>query len=127
MKKTFLNLLIAISILLQLACSSSPTEQKTTNQSQINLVKPIGGTWINLAYQDVRNKYTNPQHFDNTDPYLWSQKVEELSQMGVEYLIFMAVANEEKSFYPSKLMPWAYPANRKSPVDAIMDKAAEKK
>ena len=127
MKKTFLNLLMAISILLQLACSSSPTEQKTTNQSQINLVKPIGGTWINLAYQDVRNKYTNPQHFDNTDPYLWSQKVEELSQMGVEYLIFMAVANEEKSFYPSKLMPWAYPANRKSPVDAIMDKAAEKK
>ena len=49
MKKTFLNLLMAISILLQLACSSSPTEQKTTNQSQINLVKPIGGTWINLA------------------------------------------------------------------------------
>lgn len=23
-------------------------------------VKPVTGTWINLAYQDVRNKYTNP-------------------------------------------------------------------
>ena len=29
-------------------------------------VKPITGTWINLAYQDVRNKYTNPRYFDNT-------------------------------------------------------------
>lgn len=127
MKKIFLSLFIAISTLSQLACSSSPTTQETTNHPQTDLVKPINGTWINLAYQDVRNKYTNPQHFDNTDPHLWSQKVEELSQMGVEYLVFMAVANEEKSFYPSKLMTWAYPANRKSPVDAIMDKAAEKK
>ena len=23
-------------------------------------VKPITSTWINLAYQDVRNKYNNP-------------------------------------------------------------------
>ena len=95
MKKIFLSLFIAISALSQLACSSSPTAQETTNHPQTDLVKPINGTWINLAYQDVRNKYTNPQHFDNTDPHLWSQKVEELSQMGVEYLVFMAVANEE--------------------------------
>lgn len=88
-------------------------------------VKPITGTWLNLAYQDVRNKYTNPKGFDNTDPYMWEVKVRELSEMGMEYLVFMAVANEEKSFYPSTLMEWAYPANRKSPVDAIMDAAAK--
>lgn len=87
-------------------------------------VKPITGTWINLAYQDVRNKYTNPRYFDNTDPDLWEQKIRELSDMGMEYLVFMAVANEGKAYYPSKLMPWVYPANRKSPVDAIMDAAA---
>lgn len=127
MRKHLSYLLIVTSILSQVACSFIPTAREIGNPPKTDLVKPINGTWINLAYQDVRNKYTNPQHFDNTDPFLWVQKVEELSQMGVEYLVFMAVANEGKAFYPSKLMTWAYSANRKSPVDAIMDKAAEKK
>ena len=65
-----------------------------------SVVKPITGTWINLAYKDVRNKYTNPQNFDNTDPKLWESKVRELSEMGIEYLVFMEVANEGKSYYP---------------------------
>lgn len=43
-------------------------------------VKPITGTWINLAYQDVRNKYTNPTVSDNTGPELWEQKVQELQR-----------------------------------------------
>jgi len=87
-------------------------------------VKPITGTFINLVYQDVRNKYMNPQYYDNTDPQMWKAKVHELHEMGIEYLVFMAVANDEKSFYPSKLMPWAYPKERQSPVDAIMNEAA---
>lgn len=87
-------------------------------------VKPITGTWINLAYQDVRNKYTNPTVSDNTGPELWEQKVQELHEMGMEYLVFMAVANEGRAYYPSLLMPHVYPEGRKSPVDAIMDAAA---
>ena len=86
--------------------------------------KPITGTWINLAYQDMRNKYTNPIISDNTDPGLWEQKVLELHEMGMVYLVFMAVANEGHAYYPSKLMPIIYPSDRKSPVDAIMDTAA---
>ena len=100
-------------------------EQKKEGKDKIvSEVKPITGTWINLAYQDVRNKYTNLQYFDNTDPRMWEQKVKELSDMGMEYLVFMAVANEGEAYYPSNLMPWAYSENRKSPVDAIMDAAA---
>lgn len=88
-------------------------------------VKPVTGTWINLAYQDVRNKYTNPRHFDNTDPLLWEQKIRELADVGIEYLVFMAVANEGEAYYPSKFMPAVYPSGRKSPVDAIMDTAGK--
>ena len=77
-----------------------------------SVVKPITGTWINLAYKDVRNKYTNPQNFDNTDPKLWESKVRELSEMGIEYLVFMEVANEGKSYYPSKMMSWLYDKNK---------------
>ena len=60
-------------------------QEKVSN----SVVKPITGTWINLAYKDVRNKYTNPKNFDNTDPKLWEAKVCELSAMGIEYLVFM--------------------------------------
>ena len=86
---------------------------------------PITGTFINLPYQDVRNKYTNPEGVDGTDPHMWAAKVAELKEMGMEYLIFMSVANECKAYYPSKLMDWHYPVDRQSPVDAIMDEAAK--
>ncbi len=101
------------------------TSAEHTTIDTSGVVKPISGTWINLVYQDVRNKYTNPQQFDNTDPRMWEHKIQELSDMGVKYLVFMAVANEGKSYYPSQIMPWAYSKDKKSPVDAIMDKAGE--
>ena len=87
-------------------------------------ILPITGTFINLAYQDVRNKYTNPAEIDCTNPALWEQKVDELHEMGMEYIVFMAVANEGKAFYPSSIMPRCYSEGRKSPVSAIMDAAA---
>jgi hypothetical protein len=84
---------------------------------------PISGTFINLAYQDVRNKYTNPQYFDNTDPTLWQLKVEELQKMGMKYIVLMEIANEGKAFYPSTFMPHAYHDGRLSPVEAIVNEA----
>jgi hypothetical protein len=94
------------------------------SKAQTALVQPIRGSFINLIYQDVRNKYTNPQYFDNTDPAMWREKVRELHAMGIEYLVLLAVANEGKSYYPSHLMPPAYNKTLQSPVDAIMDEAA---
>ena len=107
-------------------CRSVETSDKVASDMEImaDEVLPITGTFINLAYQDVRNKYTNPPYIDNTDPQMWDAKIAEMKKMGMEYLIFMAVANEGKAYYPSKLMEWQYPEWRKSPVDAIMDAAA---
>ena len=64
---------------------------------QADDVLPVTGSWINLFYQDVRNKYSNPKDMDNTDPALWRAKVREMHNMGVEYIVFMAVANEGKA------------------------------
>jgi len=132
MKKNFQRLLFSLSIVLVTfptvticAGNDASCKQKMGKTTESALgVKPITGTWINLAYKDVRNKYTNPQSFDNTDPELWKAKVRELSAMGIEYLVFMEVANEGKAYYPSKIMPWWYDKNKQSPVEAILDEAA---
>ena len=86
---------------------------------------PVTGSWINLFYQDVRNKYTNPENMDNTSPELWKAKVNQMHRMGIEYIVFMAVANDGLADYPSKIMPHAYPLGKQSPVCAIMEQAEE--
>lgn len=88
-------------------------------------IKPVHGTFINFTYQDERNKYMNPEGIDGTSPELWRLKIKELSEMGIEYVILMYVANETKSFYPSDFMQHAYSAGRESPVDAVMNAADE--
>ena len=117
-----------ISLLsLQVMASGAVTGDKAKQgdkKENLGKVQPITGTWVNLAYKDVRNKYTNPLHFDNTDPRLWESKVRELSAMGMEYLVFMEVADMGKAYYPSKLMPWVYDKDSKSPIEAILDEAA---
>lgn len=102
--------------------SSSASEQCCAENHEI---LPITGSWINLAYKDVRNKYTNPIGFDNNDPALWEAKVHEMAEMGIEYLVIMEVANDGKAFYPSRLMPLQYDPARKSPVQAILDAAED--
>lgn len=123
--KQELKWMIVAMLAILLVCPDYTYGKGKKNASE-SVVKPITGTWINLAYKDVRNKYTNPQYFDNTDPDLWTAKVCELSEMGIEYLVLMEVANEGKAYYPSKLMPWLYSASRKSPVDAILDEAGRR-
>ena len=86
----------------------------------ISLTKPVEGTWINLFWQDERNNYMNPSWLDNTSPELWRLKVNELNEIGVKYLVIMAVANEGKAAYPSEFMEHSYPDGRESPVEAIM-------
>ncbi len=104
------------------SCQQVLLEQKTVLASE---TLSVTGTFINLPYQDVRNKYTNPKDLDCTSPDLWRAKIHEMKDMGMEYLVFMSVANEQKAYYPSKLMEWHYPSSQTSPVDAIMDAAAE--
>lgn len=72
MKKKFQMIGFALSVLLVTlpvatvgadnAASGKQKKEKTT-ESALG-VKPVTGSWINLAYKDVRNKYTNP-HADN--------------------------------------------------------------
>ena len=86
-------------------------------------VRPVTGTFLNFFWQDERNNYMNPRGIDNTDPELWRVKMEELHEIGVDYIVLMAVANEGKAIYPSSIMERGYDRSRNSPIDAVMDAA----
>lgn len=129
-KSTYMFLLTACVVAVAAAVSCGQTAENENTVVNIPAAYagetlPVTGTFINLPYQDVRNKYTNPKDIDCTSPDLWRAKIHEMKDMGMEYLVFMSVANEQKSYYPSKLMEWHYPSSQTSPVDAIMDTAAE--
>ena len=114
MKKIII--LLASTLLVICGCADQGKTSEICSVSEVLETLPVTGTFINLPYQDVRNKYTNPQHLDYTDPDMWKTKIAEMKKMGIEYLIFMSVANEGKSYYPSRLMGKNYPEWRKSPV-----------
>lgn len=46
-----------------------------------------------------------------------------MHRFGIEYIVFMAVANEGRADYPSHIMPHAYSDDKGSPVSAIIDEA----
>lgn len=46
-----------------------------------------------------------------------------MHRFGIEYIVFMAVANEGLADYPSRIMPHAYSDDNESPVSAIIDEA----
>ena len=125
MRLILILLAAALSFISCVNHPGTPSVSSCKSAAVVESALPITGTFLNLPYQDVRNKYTNPLSMDCTDPLFWEAKVFEMHKMGMEYLVLMAVANEGQSYYPSKLMPWVYDSALKSPVDAIMDKAAE--
>lgn len=125
MRKILMFLLLPVVLFISCNGEKKMDEAWKADAATCDKILPVTGTFINLAYQDVRNKYTNPPHIDNTDPQMWKTKIREMKDLGMEYLVFMAVANEEKAYYPSKLMSWHYPSWRQSPVDAVMEAADE--
>ena len=73
--------LLLLSAAFAAGCRSTDTTAVSTYAEAAVLcekVLPVTGTFLNLAYQDVRNKYTNPPAVDYTDPLLWHAKVDEM-------------------------------------------------
>lgn len=65
----------------------------------------IKGTWFEFQHHNkAEGVYWNPAcaGFAEAD---WSAKVEEMAEIGLEYLVLMAVALDHQAFYPSALLP----------------------
>ncbi len=123
MKKVAIALASLFTIV---SCGGKSDRNTAPIPPRTDTIIPVTGTWVNLAWQDERNNYMNSQDENvNTDPELWADKMAELHEIGVDYIVIMQTANVGKSYYPSELMPHHYPDGRKSPVEAIMDTCDE--
>ncbi len=87
-------------------------------------IKPIVGSWFEFSHGFApEGKYWNsvlPQFTGQQ----WKAKIKEMSEAGMEYLVLMAVANEGKTFYPSKLQP-RYEYTCSDPLEAVLSAADE--
>ena len=106
----------------KLICIMILTAMTMSSMTLMAQTKPVKGTWVNLPYQDTRNKYMNPAHIEYTSSEFWEVKVQELHDFGIDYIVLMAIADQRKAFYPSNFMEAAY-MGEKSPVEAIMETA----
>jgi hypothetical protein len=85
-------------------------------------IKPIAGSWFEFLHgSEAEGKYWNPALPGFTEAQ-WKAKVLEIKETGMEYLVLMSVANNGKTFYPSKLQP-RYDYACSDPLEAILTAA----
>jgi len=96
----------------------------SSQAKQNPLIKPISGSWFEFTHGFApEGKYWNsvlPQFTTEQ----WKAKVKEIRETGMEYLVLMAVANDGRTFYPSKLQP-RYDYACADPLEAILSAADE--
>ena len=112
--------LTSASLLLTNQIFATITQQTKQNSK----IKPISGSWFEFTHGFApEGKYWNsvlPQFTTEQ----WKAKVKEISETGMEYLVLMAVANDGKTFYPSKLQP-QYEYACADPLEAVLSAADE--
>ncbi|MDP4206194.1 MAG: DUF4434 domain-containing protein [Bacteroidota bacterium] len=87
-------------------------------------IKPIMGSWFEFMHGSAaEGKYWNPGLPHLTEEQ-WKLKIKEMSEAGMEYLVLMSVANDGKTFYPSKLQP-RYDYVCADPLEAVLSAADE--
>jgi hypothetical protein len=68
-------------------------------------VKPIIGSWFEFEHVYApEGKYWNPV-LPKFTAEQWTAKIKEMHEAGLEYLVLMAIAFDDKTYYPSKLRP----------------------
>lgn len=67
-------------------------------------VKPIKGSWISIWWDDRRHFYWNDACL-NCTARQWALVVKEVAEIGMEYLVLLAIAKDSKAFYDTPLLP----------------------
>ena len=67
-------------------------------------IKPIEGSWFEFQHHSaIEGKYWNST-LEKFTAQQWEQKIKEIADAGIRYLVLLDIAIYDKSFYPSKLL-----------------------
>lgn len=67
-------------------------------------IKPIKGSWISIWWDDRRHFYWNDACL-NYSAKQWELAVKEVADIGMEYLVLLAIGKDSKAFYNTPLLP----------------------
>ena len=97
---------------LNLSCRSVPPAGKR------NTAKPIKGSWISIWWDDQRHFYWNDTCLNFTTEQ-WRHAVKDVAELGMEYLVLLAIAKGGKAFYDTPLLP-KLPLACADPIEAML-------
>jgi hypothetical protein len=80
--------------------------------------KPIKGSWISIWWDDRRHFYWNDACLNYTSTQ-WGLAVREGAQIGLEYLVLLAIGKDSKAFYDTPLLPKLKMACE-DPIEALL-------
>lgn len=85
-------------------------------------MRKIDGTFFEFRHHNTpEGKYWNPalEKFEGAD---WRQKVREISELGMEYIVIMATALYDKCYFKSEVFPFAETICV-DPIEEVLDEA----
>lgn len=85
----------------------------------------ITGSFLDFVHHNPKETTWNEQTIAFSDK-MWEAKVDEMAEIGIEYLVVLSVALDYKSFYPSKIFhKWDLKAQ--DPLGAVLHAAERNK
>lgn len=69
------------------------------------MVKPISGSWFEFQHPfAIEGTYWNPACAKFSSKQ-WDLKVKEISELGMEYLVLMSIALDNKAYFDTAIFP----------------------
>ena len=87
-------------------------------------IKPISGSWFEFQHLNIEEGYYWDPALKNFTAEQWKEKVREIKEIGMEYLVLMGVAAFGYAFYPTKLAP-RFELACEDPLEAVLSAADE--
>jgi hypothetical protein len=97
---------------LNLSCRHTPQAKSKPS------IKPITGSWISIWWDDRRHFYWNDTCLNFTAEQ-WQLAVRDVAELGMEYLVLLAIAKDGKAFYDTPLLP-KLPMACSDPIEALL-------
>nr|WP_320059593.1 DUF4434 domain-containing protein [uncultured Bacteroides sp.] len=92
--------------------------------SQNHLIKPISGSWFEFQHLLPTESEYWDKDLANFTTQQWKEKVYEIKEAGLEYLVLMSIAAFDKAFYDTTLAP-KFDLVCDDPIEAVLSAADE--